>query len=406
LSPVNLPRFPVLSVVPEDIDGIPNVDSEDIDGIPNVDCALKDASIPTAKSMHEVMHSKYKADYMSGCYNSLVGHLENMTFLPVLRSSLNPGTKVYENSWATRYKLDTSLPKAQQVTRIDAHVALRGDQQVAGSYEAGQLYAGNTNPSVTRLLMKILFDFPEAKSNVSEARQDFSHSPAREVFYMKFPKFFHCLEYPEDKYVFVLRTVLEGTKQGGSAWDTYSCPMTRATIRINRTHASLVPNSSIFAPGARRIAISSTQGKHKAAMATASTPMDALKVVDHVCEKCGGFEVHPSLARTNVPHLYAKFIAACVNDAGRILASAGPHYASLCRGLSLKGQTLTAGGARRRSLRGQSLKSSGTERHRSVPLQTTNPFHRPPLLPMTCIGIGQLRNRFPRILLPVYVSSC
>ncbi len=107
------------------------------------------------------------------------------------------------------------------MTRIGARIALRGDQQVEGSYEAGQLYAGNTNGCITRMLMKTLIDYPESKSNVSDAKQAFSHSPAKEVFYMKFPSHFSCIEYPEKDYVFVLRTVLEGAKQGGSAWDTY-----------------------------------------------------------------------------------------------------------------------------------------------------------------------------------------
>jgi hypothetical protein len=185
------------------------------------ECSLKDASIPVAKNLPEGMRSKYADDYMSGCYTSLVGHLENMTFLPVLKASLPRGTKVYNNLWALRYKLDVTQPLNKQVTRIGARITFRGDQQVAGSYQEGQLYAGNTNPSITRMLMKLLIDFPEAKSNVSDARQAFSHSPAEEVFYMHFPRHFSCVEYPEPSYVWVLRTVLEGAKQGGSAWDTY-----------------------------------------------------------------------------------------------------------------------------------------------------------------------------------------
>ncbi len=73
-------------------------------------CGLTDARIPVAKNINEAMRSKYRDDYISGCMSSLVGHLENLTFLPVLRSSLPPGTKVYDNMWAMRYKQDVTLP--------------------------------------------------------------------------------------------------------------------------------------------------------------------------------------------------------------------------------------------------------------------------------------------------------
>ena len=55
-----------------------------------------------------------------------------------------------------------------------------------------------------------------------DTTQAFSHSTCFEELFMECPVGFDFPEYPRAEYAFVLRTTLEGTKQGAAGWQNYS----------------------------------------------------------------------------------------------------------------------------------------------------------------------------------------
>ena len=82
-----------------------------------------DRSLPAPDNIRQAHASPYWSDYWVGMCESVVGHLENKTFLPVRRVDLPQGAKLCPTVFAYRDKV------IEDMVSCRARIAYRGDRQ-------------------------------------------------------------------------------------------------------------------------------------------------------------------------------------------------------------------------------------------------------------------------------------